>query len=335
MGKTLYIFSSATLKRKDNTLFIEVKGQNIQYLPVESFEEIFVMGDVEINKSLLELLTEKGIVIHFFDYYGSYTGTYYPPESKNSGQVFLAQAALCLNERKRHELASAFVVGAIRNMIGLISYYQRRYDRLHSQDITEYLKFCMSQAPNTRDINSLMGIEGTARNKYYEFFDRIISDEAFKMVRRVRRPPNNIMNALVSFINSICYAETLTQIYHTRLDPRISFLHSPSDRRISLNLDISEIFKPVLVDRLIFSMINKHMLRSSDFQPGRNGGGIYASHDARKVITEAWEKSLRSTITYPATGQKMGWRRVIRSEAFRIQRFITEGITYEPYIFNW
>ncbi len=334
MRKTLYIFSSSTLKRKDNTLLIQVKNQNVQYLPVESVEEIFVMGNVEINKSLLELLTEKGIVVHFFDYYGSYSGTYYPPESKNSGQVFLNQAAFCLNEHKRHELASAFVIGGIRNMIGLISYYQRRHKSIYSQDIAEYLRFCMAQAPGTYDINSLMGIEGTARSKYYEFFDRLITDENFRIIRRVRRPPNNIMNALISFINSMCYAETLTQIYHTHLDPRISFLHSPSDRRISLNLDVSEIFKPILVDRLIFSLVNKKMLKPSDFESGKDGG-VYASHDARKIIAEAWEKSLRGTITYPDTNQKMGWRRVIRSEVFKIQRFIIEGVKYKPFLFDW
>ena len=97
----------------------------------------------------------------------------------------------------------------------------------------------------------------------------------------------------------MCYAETLTQIYHTHLDPRISFLHSPSD-----------------------------------FEHAKNGG-IYACHDTRKIITEAWEKSLRHTITYPATGQKMGWRRVIRSEALNVQKFIIDGIPYKSFIFDW
>ena len=334
MGKTLYIFSSATLKRKDNTLLIQVKNQNIQYLPVETIEEIFVMGDVEFNKSLLEILSEKGIVIHFFNHYGGYVGNYYPPESKNSGQVFLNQAAHWLDESKRHKLAASLVTGAIGNMIRLINYYQQRNQNIQTQDITEYLKFCLAQAPLTQDINSLMGIEGTTRNVYYQFFDRLISDGDFKIVKRVRRPPNNIMNALISFINSMCYAETLTQIYHSHLDPRISFLHSPSDRRISLNLDISEIFKPILVDRLIFSLINKRMIKASDFEYSKDGG-VYASHDARKTIAEAWEKSLRETITYPGTGQKMGWRRVIRSEVFKIQKFITEGVPYEPFVLSW
>lgn len=315
---------------------MEMKNNGSSYIPVETVEEILVMGEIELNKSLLEFLSDKGIIIHFFKHYGGYAGTYYPPESKNSGQVFLAQAAHWLNEKKRHELAAAFVIGAIGNMIKLVSYYQRRYENIQASDILEYLRFCLEQAPLTSDVQSLMGIEGTARNTYYQFFDRLISDSDFKIVKRVRRPPDNIMNALISFINSICYSAVLTQIYHTHLDPRISFLHSPSDRRISLNLDISEIFKPVLVDRLIFSLINKRMINTSDFSPGKDGG-IYASDNARKIIIEAWEKSLRQTITYsyPLSEKKMSWRSVIRAEALKVQKYITDGIVYEPFIHKW
>ena len=103
-----------------------LKNQTRRYLPVETIEEIIIMGNAELDKSLIELLSEKGIVLHFFDYYGYYTGTYYPPESRNSGQVLLAQAAHWLNEAKRVELAAAFVIGAIGNMIRLVNYYQRR-----------------------------------------------------------------------------------------------------------------------------------------------------------------------------------------------------------------
>ena len=334
MGKTLYIFSSAILKRKDNTLMIQMKDHNANYIPVESVEDIFIMGEVEFKKSLLELLCDTGIVLHFFDHYGGYVGTYYPPESKNSGQIFLAQAAHWLNEEKRHELAAAFVIGAIGNMIRLISYYQRRYENIHAKDIIEYLRYCLEQAPNTSDVNSLMGIEGTARNAYYQFFDLLISDELFKIGKRVRRPPNNPMNALISFINSICYSMTLTEIYRTHLDPRISFLHSPSDRRVSLNLDISEIFKPLLVDRLIFSLVHNHMLTSENFEQAGNGG-IYVSEEARKIIINSWERSLRRTVTYPLTDKKMGWRRIVRNEAYKIQNYITENIPYEPFIYRW
>ena len=93
MGKTLYVFSSATLRRRDNTLMLQTKNNGSSYIPVETVDEILIMGEAEINKNLIELLSEKGIVLHFFNHYGKYTGTYSPPENKNSGQVFLSQAS--------------------------------------------------------------------------------------------------------------------------------------------------------------------------------------------------------------------------------------------------
>ena len=176
IGKTLYVFSSAALRRKDNTLILQTKHNSSSYIPVEIVDEILIMGEAEINKSLIELLSEKRIVLHFFDHFGKYTGTYSPPENKNSGQVFLSQAAHWLNERKRHELAAAFVIGAIGNMINLIKYYQRRRENINAGEIIDFLKLCLAHAPDTSDVQSLMGIEGTARNTYYQFFDMLISD---------------------------------------------------------------------------------------------------------------------------------------------------------------
>ena len=169
---------------------------------------------------------------------------------------------------------------------------------------------------------------------YYQFFDRLIQDEAFFIVKRVRRPPSNPMNALISFVNSLCYAMTLSQIYRTRLDPRISFLHSPSDRRISLNLDISEIFKPILVDRLIFSLVNRHMLTLSDFTRN-DSGGVYALPEARKLIVQEWEKSIRRTIETPSGTRKVSWRSMVRIEAQKLQKHITDSAEYVPFIMRW
>ena len=334
MGKTLYIFSSGTLKRKDNTLLMTFKNQPPQFIPIETVDDILVLGEVDLNKSLLELLTEKSIPLHFFSHYGTYTGTYYPRENKNSSTVLLAQAAHWLDEHSRLNLAAAFVLGAIGNMRRLIMYYQRRHDSLNAPDILDYLEHCAHQVSSVQNVPSLLGLEGTARSMYYQFFDRLIQDEAFFIVKRVRRPPSNPMNALISFVNSLCYAMTLSQIYRTRLDPRISFLHSPSDRRISLNLDLSEIFKPLLVDRLIFSLVNRHMIHASDFSRN-DSGGIYASEAARRVIVSEWEKSIARTVEVPSGGRKSSWRGMVRLEAQKVQNFITGSAPYEPFIHRW
>ena len=100
-------------------------------------------------------------------------------------------------------------------MINLVRYYKRRHEDINAGEIVDYLTFCLAQAPDTSDIPSLMGIEGTARSTYYKFFDMLITDSDFKIVKRVRRPPNNIMNAMISFVNALCYSAVLTQMYNT------------------------------------------------------------------------------------------------------------------------
>lgn len=89
-----------------------------------------------------------------------------------------------------------------------------------------------------------MAVEGNAREIYYSAFDIIVDNEDFAFAKRTRRPPQNRLNALISFGNSLLYVTVLGEIYRTHLDPRIGFLHATNFRRFSLNLDVAEIFKP-------------------------------------------------------------------------------------------
>lgn len=334
MGKTLYLMSSGTLKRKDNTLFIDREGDKPRFLPVERTDEIMVFGEVDLNKSLLEFLTQNHIILHFFNYHGYYTGTYYPREHLNSGAVLLAQAEHYLDGKKRHKLASTLIVGAIQNMRKVIGYYQKRRDSLEAGDILDDLERFESLAPVTEDIPSLMGIEGNARNCYYKFFDRLVQNDAFKMEERTRRPPTNRMNALISFLNSMCYILALSQIYRTHLDPRIGFLHETNFRRFSLNLDLAEIFKPVLVDRLIFTLVNKQMIQEKHFEK-QTGGGIYLNDKGREIVVRAWEERISETIEHPKLKRNVSYRGLVRMEAYKIEKHILGDGEYEPFISRW
>lgn len=333
MGKTLYLLNSGTLRRKDNTLVIERPDEKPRYLPVEHTDEIIVLGDIELNKSLLELLTKHRVILHFFNYYGYYTGTYYPREHLNSGAVLLAQAAHYMDSKKRHKLASKLIVGAIQNMRKVAGYYQRR-DALEVEDILEDLERFEGLAPGTGDIPALMGIEGNARSRYYQFFDQLVKNDAFKMVDRTRRPPTNRMNALISYLNSFCYNLALSQIYRSHLDPRIGFLHETNFRHFSLNLDLAEIFKPILVDRLIFTLVNKQMIQEKHFEK-QTGGGIYLNDKGREVIVRAWEERVNETIDHPKLKRKVSYRGLVRMEAYKIQKHILGDEEYEPFVSRW
>ena len=332
MNKTLYVTKEGTLKRKTNTLLVETPDGPPVFAPVEAIEDINLMGGAEMSTGLLELLNQKGIVLHVFNHYGSHIATVYPDQTSN-GLVLITQAAFWLDEARRHALAVSFVTGAIANMRRVASYYQYQ-NSLDVSDILDDLSRFEEQARQTKDVPELLGVEGSARNAYYRLFDRLIQDEAFKLGKRVRQPPDNPMNALISFLNCVCYSMTLSQLHQTRLDPRIGFLHSPSNRHPSLNLDLAEIFKPLLVDRLIFTLVNKRMVKAEDFVRLEDGT-ILMTKEARRLVAQTWDDRLCKTIVDPATGKRTSWRHLVLIEAQKLQRHILEGADYEPFRYRW
>lgn len=115
-----------------------------------------------------------------------------------------------------------------------------------------------------KSVQELMGIEGNIRKRYYAAWSVIINQE-IEFDKRVMHPPDNMINSLISFVNSLVYTRTLSEIYHTQLNPTISYLHEPGVRRYSLCLDISEVFKPLIGDRLIFSLLNRKQITENSF----------------------------------------------------------------------
>jgi CRISPR-associated protein Cas1 len=330
LKKSLYIFSAGELKRKDNTLYFQTEAGK-RFIPVEDTKEIFAFGEVTFNKSLVEFASQKEILIHYFNYYGYYMGTFYPREHYNSGYMILRQVEHYGDFEKKIELASAFVWGAYRNIRRVLKYYHNRGRDL--EEIIEAIENLSRSINDCHEINQLMAIEGNIRENYYKAFDIITENKDFLFQERTRRPPKNRMNALISFGNSILYTIVLSEIYKTHLDPRIGFLHATNFRRFSLNLDVAEIFKPIIIDRLIFSVVGKKMIGKNEFE--KQAGGLFFKEKAKKTFVEELDKKLESTIKHKKLGRNVSYRRLIRLELYKIQKHLMGEEKYEPYIASW
>ncbi len=330
MRKTIYIFSDGALQRKDNTIcFNSPEGK--KYLPVEDIHELFLFGEVDLNKRFLEFASQKEILIHYFNYYGYYMGTFYPREHYNSGYMILRQAKHYLDNSKRMVIARQFTAGAVANIKKVLRYYQNRGKNMqNSLDAIEELELSLDACKNTSE---LMAIEGNIRNYYYKAFEEILADPDFIFQERSRRPPKNYLNCLISFGNSILYTFILSEIYRTHLDPRIGFLHATNFRRFSLNLDVAEIFKPIIIDRLIFTLIGKRMLSKADFE--RDMGGVLLKEKGKKKFVEELEKRLKATIKHRSTNRKVSYRRLLRLELYKLEKHLMGESDYEPFIAQW
>jgi len=330
MKKTIYIFSNGELKRQQNTLYFEGdKGK--KYLPVENVSEFMIFGEVSINKKLLEFLTQQKIILHFFNYYGYYVGTYYPREYYNSGYMILKQAEHYINREKRITLAKKFVEGGVTNMLRILKYYNNRGFSL--QDYILSISSLQNSISSQADIEKLMAIEGNIRDCYYDSFNKIIKNEEFAFKKRTKRPPKSKINALISFGNSLLYTVVLSEIYKTHLDPRIGFLHATNFRRFTLNLDVAEVFKPVIVDRTMFYLLNKQILNEQHFMKELNH--VYLNEKGRALFVEGFEKKLKATIKHDKLRRNVSYRRLIRMELYKIEKHLMGEKEYEPFNARW
>ena len=321
MKKAYYLFNPGRMSRKDNTLKFQPIDENGEqekprYLPISGVSALYVFGSVDANSAMYNFLGQKHIPVHFFDYYKHYTGSFSPKEYLLAGKMLVAQADAYRSKKKRLGLASAFIEAASFNMLKTLRYYGNRGKELRSQiaDITD-LRGLLSDA---KDVSQLMGLEGNCRQVYYSSFDEIVDGYAWE--GRRKRPPKNELNALVSFGNSMCYTACLDAIYNSQLNPTISFLHEPGFRRYSLALDVSEIFKPILVDRLIFKLCNRRELRPQHFDFIDNA--CFLSDSGRKIFVKAWEVRLQQTIQHRTLKRPVSYRYLIRLECYKIAKFL-------------
>jgi CRISPR-associated protein Cas1 len=232
------------------------------------------------------------------------------------------QAEKYLNHEKRIELAKLFVEGSAKNIMKVLSYYK----------IENSINKTLSSLNSCNLITEIMNVEGRIRAEYYEKFDEILPEE-FKMEGRSRQPPKNMINSLISFGNSMMYSTTLTEIYNTQLNPTISFLHEPSERRFSLSLDLSEIFKPIFVDRLIFYLVNKNMISEKDFDQELNC--CLLNDKGRTKFVQEYNKRLEKTIKHRDLNKNVSYRRLIRLEAYKLVKHILGTKKYNPFVIWW
>lgn len=341
----LYLTKAGRLRRKDNTLLFELlnipeesllddnESDEIDYLnpdkkhalPIETIDSIYVFSEMTFNSKLVNFLGQKKIPIHFFNYYGNHCNTLLPHAEQLSGQLVIKQAEAFASP-KRKEFCYELLDATAHNILSVLHYYERKSGGLAEKiakvkNLKESLKAC-----ETAD--EFMGIEGNIRNLYYSAWQNWLGYIA-KNFKRVYHPPDSPLNTLISFLNSLLYTTCVSEMYRTALYPGISYLHTPQTRRFSLALDMVEQFKPLIVDRLLFRLINRNEISDKDFQKHTNG--MILTDDARKHVISCWDQTLRTTVKYPALKRSVSYRQLVRLDCYKLIKFLLEDKPFKPY----
>lgn len=364
MEQNFYIVRNGWLIRKHNTIYficksepernkmsdeaafsVEVDGEeeiiepeNVsedpkyerRIIPIEKIHTIFAIGRISLTSGVVSYLSKHNVSIHFFGYYGNYEGTFWPREKYLSGELHIRQSEHYLDKNKRLFLARGFASGSARNILRNLEYYQNEGKDL--QEETNMITKCLNSLDTELDISKLLAGEGFVRQVYYSTFNKILG-EKFTFESRTRHPPENPLNAMLSFGNSLLYGTILTEIYHTQLDPTISYLHEPSERRFSLALDISEIFKPFLVDRIIFKLVNKNMIAEEHFVKELNS--CLLNENGRRLFLTEWDEKLNTTIKHRELQRNVSYRRLVYLECLKLMKHILNIKEYKPFVIWW
>ncbi|NJE09875.1 type I-B CRISPR-associated endonuclease Cas1b [Thermococcus sp. MAR1] len=320
--RSITLLSDGTLFRRENTLYFE-NERGKKPLAVEGIYDIYIYGHVNISSQALHFLAQKGIAVHFFNHYGHYDGSFYPRESLNSGDLVIRQAEHYLDLEKRLELARLFVKGSALNM-------EKNLKRWKVNDgFSGLLETLFEELEEAHRITEVMNVEARIRQEYYSRWDEHLP-EGFKIVKRSRRPPENEMNALISFLNSRLYATIVSELYNTQLVPTVSYLHEPAERRFSLALDLSEIFKPVIVDRLATRLVKRRVITREDFR--RELNGVLLSNEGIRKVVKEYENELTKSVRHQELKKNVTKKRLIRLEAYKLIKHLFRVMEYEPLV---
>lgn len=336
MKEDYYITSDGKLIRHENTIYFENTDQETgevvkRAIPVNKIYSIYAYGRLTLTSGVIDYLAKCKIPIHYFNYYGFYEGSFYPRETLLSGDVIVHQAKHYLDTELRTNLARSFVEGASKNILKNLRYYSRTNPGILDMYI-ESIENDLDLLSSISGIAEIMNVEGRIRNTYYKAIDEFVPEE-YQIIKRTRMPPENKMNTLISFGNSLMYSTVLSEIYNTQANPTISFLHEPFSRRYSLSLDISEIFKPIIVDRVIFKLINKNMLDDNCFS-GELGNMILTDKGKRIFLREYNEK-LKVTVMHRNLNKNVSYKTLIRLEIYKLIKHFLDQKEYVPLVMWW
>jgi CRISPR-associated protein Cas1 len=305
-------------------------------IPVEDIEAFYCFGELDFNTRFFNFLSQHKIPLHLFNYYGHYSGSFVPREHLPSGFVVLEQVRAYLDTQRRMLIARELVDTASFNILKNLQYYSNpsraEEKKIDFTEVEQEIEQLRASIPHAHTTNELMGIEGNIRERYYRCWGEIVGQE-YSVEKRVKHPPDNAINALISFCNGLVYTTVLSEIYHTHLHPTISYLHEPGQRRFSLALDVSEIFKPILADRTIFKLLNTKQIQEKHFRKSLNF--CYLEESGRKIVLQEYDERLKTTIKHRGLGRNVSYRHLIRLEAYKLVNHLMSGEAYKGFRAWW
>lgn len=334
---TLYVLTpdSYLFCRNDN-ICVRVGGEEKVSVPAIAIDGILCFGHTTVSTPLIGFCGERGIDVTFLSPNGHFLGRVCGPVS---GNVLLRKKQYeCLSDMDfRLRFARDLLFAKIRNGKNVLMRHARTTQaEAAAQSLylaAQRLSGIANELLQYADIDSLRGAEGAAGSIYFAAFDHMLLSSNFKFVARSRRPPENEVNAALSFAYMLLSRETQSGLEAVGLDPAAGYLHSLRPGRPSFALDLMEELRAPLCDRFVLSLFNKEQLSDKDFDTGT--GAVYLNEKGRKTFLAAWQRRKNEEIVHPFLQEKVQIGMIPYAQAMLFARVLRGDLDrYPPFVWR-
>ncbi|MEO8402604.1 MAG: type I-C CRISPR-associated endonuclease Cas1c [Gammaproteobacteria bacterium] len=327
---TLYITRQETYLHKEReTIVIKQGNEKLGQFPALTVGNILCFGQVSVSPPLMGFCGERGIGLSFYSEYGKFLARV---QGRQTGNVLLrrTQYRWADNVEKSVSIARIMVGAKIANGRNVLM----REIRNHGENIlldraVQQLSNSLRRCQISSSVEQAMGIEGEAAAIYFGVFNQLLRNPGFIFEGRVRRPPTDPINALLSFAYSLLTQECTSALLGVGLDPFVGFLHQDRPGRPSLALDLLEEFRAPLADRFVLTIVNRKQMQLRDFVTEASGA-VRLTDDARKTLLTAYQERKQDVILHPYLEEKIPIGLLPHCQSLLLARHLRGDIEYYP-----
>ena len=336
---TLYVMSETGYLSLDggNVVLLE-NDKEMGRIPLHNLEEIVSFGYRGTSPALMGACAERNVSLCYLTPQGKFLARV---TGKIKGNVVLRrqQYDSCMDKEKAMDISRNCILAKVYNSRWILERACRDHslqiDLEKVKEASQNLKNALDDIKVCETAEQLRGFEGEAASVYYGVFDELILQQKkeFQFQGRNRRPPQDPINALLSFAYTLLANSAGTALETVGLDPYVGYLHTERPGRMSLALDLMEELRAPLADRFVLSLVNKKIVNGKDFQKKENGAVLMKEETRRSILTE-WQKKKKEIITHPYLNEKVEWGMVPYVQSMLLARFLRGDLDGYP-AFLW
>lgn len=330
---TLYVTKpDSYLHKERETVVIKQGDVKLAQFPILALQNILCFGQVGVSPALMAACLESNVGLSYFTKFGKFQAQVM---GMPKGNVLLrrTQYRWADDDNKSVSIARLMIAAKVGNCRAVLQREQRNHgESVELASAAKMLSVLLENIRHAKSVPQLMGLEGEAASVYFGVFAPLLHTPGFDFCGRVRRPPADPVNALLSFAYVLLASECSSALAGVGLDPYVGFLHQDRPGRRSLALDLMEELRAPLADRFVLTLMNRGQIKPADFVTEASGA-VRLKDDARRALLAAYQERKKETLRHPYLEESIELGLLPHAQAQLLARHLRGDLArYTPFV---